>query len=94
MYVAIYKGRKQIYRQDNPSPFALLGWMGYLDGNLVTELVVASPTVQLNLKALGQEIQLSFSGDTHPNQRTVTVSRSTAVEMALYFLKNEGLPPE
>jgi hypothetical protein len=94
MHVVIYKGRKQIYRQDNPSPFALLGWMGYLDGNLVTDLVVASPTVQLNLSARREDICLSFSGDAQPNQRTATVSRSTAVEMALYFLKNETLPPE
>ena len=94
MHVAIYKGRKHIYWQDNPSSFALVGWMGYLDGARVTDLVIATPTVQLNLSARGKDIQLSLSGDTQPSQRTMTVSRSTAVEMALYFLKNEGLPAE
>lgn len=94
MYVVIYKGQKQIYRQENPSPFALVGWMGYLDGNRVTDLMVASPTVRLNMSLRGKEISLSFSGEEMPKNRTVKVPKSTAVEMALEFVKNEGLPPE
>ena len=61
MHVAIYKGRKQIYWQDNPSSFALVGWMGYLDGARVTDLVIATPTVQLNLARLPKMVTSPFS---------------------------------
>jgi len=94
MYLEMYRREQRLERQDDPTPYTLLGWMRYLDGEHVTDLVIASPTVQLNLSVRGQEINLSFSGHDIPSHRNVTVPRWMAVEMALYFLKNKGLPRE
>jgi|tagenome__1003787_1003787.scaffolds.fasta_scaffold17880676_2 hypothetical protein len=94
MYLEIYKGQHQIHRQDDPNPYLLLGWLRYLDGENITTLIIASPTVKLTMNAHGDEINLSFSGEGMPNDRNVTVSRAAAVEMALHFLKNGGLPRE
>ena len=68
--------------------------MSNLDGKHITDLVLTSPTVQLKMTPHDQEISLSFSGEGVSGNRSVTVLRSTATEMALYFLKNEGLPSE
>ena len=94
MYLEIKKREQLLQRQNDPSPYTLLGWLRYLDGENITDLVLASPTVRLIMSVRGAEINLTFSGDAITNPRNVTVSRATAVEMALYFLKNEGLPHE
>jgi len=94
MHLEIYKGQQPLHRANDPSPYLLLGWLRYLDGENITDLVIASPTVRLNMSARGEEINLSFSGEGMPNNRNVTVSRAAALEMALNFLKNEGLPRE
>ncbi|MBI1255954.1 MAG: hypothetical protein GC204_00645 [Chloroflexi bacterium] len=94
MYLEVKKGQQSLHRQNDPSPYILLGWMRYLDGENISDLVIASPTVKLIMRARGADINLSFSGDAITNPRNVTVSRAAAVEMALYFLKNEGLSLE
>src|SRR6185369_16227150 len=92
MYVDLYRDQEQLFHHDDPSPVAVLNWIHALDSSHVTDVVIASPTVQLNLSVRGQEINLSFSGENISEHRNVTVPRATAIDMALYFLKNKGLP--
>ena len=92
MYIDLYKGQKRIHRQEDPSPYSLVGYIGYLDGDQVTELSISTRTIKLNMSVHGQEIKLSFTDEAISGSRNVTVPRATAVEMALYFLKNKGLP--
>ena len=92
MFVDLYRGQERLAHHHDPSPIALLNWIRDLHSSHVTDLVIGSPTVQLNLSVRGQDINLSFSGEGISVPRSVTVPRATAIDMALYFLKNRGLP--
>jgi hypothetical protein len=91
-YVDIYIGQRRFHRQNSPTSFGILGWVKLLDGEPITDLVIGSPTVQLKLSAQRDDIRATFSGDCEPTPRTLTVSRFVAMELALFFLKNQELP--
>jgi hypothetical protein len=90
--IEIYIGQRRFHQQSNPTSFSVLGWLKLLDGQPITDLVIASSTAQLRLSACRDDIRVFFSSDGEPTSRNLTVSRFVAMELALFFLSHEELP--